>query len=46
MNAKTVSISHRLAMTMAVVAIILIAAAGAGATEPLPEGPVTTAFTY
>jgi hypothetical protein len=46
MNAKTVSISHRLAMTMAVVAIILIAAAGARATEPQPEGPVTTAFTY
>jgi hypothetical protein len=46
MNAKTVSISHRLAMTMAVVAIILIAAAGARAAEPQPEGPVTTAFTY
>ncbi len=46
MNAKTVSISHRLAMTMAVVAIILVAAAGAGATEPPPEGLVTMAFTY
>lgn len=46
MNAKTVSISHRLAMTMAVVAIILIAAAGAGASEPQPQGTVTTAFTY
>jgi len=45
MNAKRL-FTHRLAMTMAVVAIILIAAAGARATEPQPEGPVTTAFTY
>lgn len=34
MNAKMVSISHRLAMTMAMVAVILIAAVGATAIEP------------
>ena len=46
MNAKKHSFSHRLALPMAALAIVLLAAAGAAALEPQPESPVTSGLTY